>query len=852
MSFKIKKFISVLISAVMVTAMFLQPVSAAGGQISFEVEYRQTDARSMLDMLNDWRTSGTAWYWNSTNTAKVNTGVLPAMTYDYNLEQIAMQRAREIILSWGHQRADGRSFQSWAATDSYDGTKTVAENIAGGSARTDAAAAFEGWQETNANYSGQGHRRTMLDSEYTAVGIAHIYYNGTHYWVQEFGYSNSGASAFSAVDRTMSVSVYYGSQTLKYTIDSEYSFLDHNRSMDCGDYDFLPSCNVVAEIVSSTVTGVVVPSTGGTWTSSNPSVVKIEGNKYYGLAAGTSVMTYSAVVNGNTVSKSMTMTVNAATDISSAKVTCESGLMYTGSEVCPEVTVTLNDQTLTEGVDYSLSFTNNVAPGFARGTITGLGQFAGSSKTFSFYIMACHIYYPLSTATISSQEYTGDPIVPSLNLTYNGMTLVEGTDYEVEASNNTNVGAANITITGLGNYNGSCDTQFYITKRNVSNTTVSPIPDQTYTGSAITPSVTITNGTRTLTEGTDYTVKYSSNTAVGTAIVTITGTGNYRGTRQESFKIVDPAAAVTPAKVVSSSLAVEDRVGVNFYLTLPEAVLNSNGAYIQINDTQYGIPAADARGRYPFRYYIASGEQRDELVLSVHLDDENVYPLQDKNGLDVTSTGYVYTAVTYTDDARAGGAGAGLIGLLERLNDFGKFAQIYFNHSADLGSLSDLADDVSGVTLTTLNQYAPVITTAPNSGIRRSGSTLMLESATTLTHNFIIDEGSVDDYVFMVNGNVITTSTTGDITLTRVNGKYRISIGNIVAAHLQDVYEVVVTDKAGNELIKISNYSAMSYAHVVISSVGLNPANEKDAQFVRLLQSMYRYNVAAREYFGVN
>ena len=128
----------------------------------------------------------------------------------------------------------------------------------------------------------------------------------------------------------------------------------------------------------------------------------------------------------------------------------------------------------------------------------------------------------------------------------------------------------------------------------------------------------------------------------------------------------------------------------------------------------------------------------------------------------------------------------------------------------------------------------------------------MLESATTLTHNFIIDEGSVDDYVFMVNGKVITTSTTGDITLTRVNGKYRISIGNIVAAHLQDVYEVVVTDKAGNELINISNYSAMSYSHVVISSVGLNPAGEKDAQFVHLLQSLYLYNVAAKEYFGVN
>ncbi|MCD7716147.1 MAG: hypothetical protein LUI39_06825 [Lachnospiraceae bacterium] len=73
----------------------------------------------------------------------------------------------------------------------------------------------------------------------------------------------------------------------------------------------------------------------------------------------------------------------------------------------------------------------------------------------------------------------------------------------------------------------------------ISLTTVSDIPDQTWTGSAITPAVTITygNGTVTLVRGTDYEITYSKNTDVGTASVTITGLGSYCGTIEKTFCI---------------------------------------------------------------------------------------------------------------------------------------------------------------------------------------------------------------------------------------------------------------------------------------------------------------------------
>ena len=59
----------------------------------------------------------------------------------------------------------------------------------------------------------------------------------------------------------------------------------------------------------------------------------------------------------------------------------------------------------------------------------------------------------------------------------------------------------------------------------------------TYDGKAKTPTVTVKNGTKTLTKGTDYTVAYKNNTNAGTATVTITGKGSYKGTITKTFTI---------------------------------------------------------------------------------------------------------------------------------------------------------------------------------------------------------------------------------------------------------------------------------------------------------------------------
>ena len=74
----------------------------------------------------------------------------------------------------------------------------------------------------------------------------------------------------------------------------------------------------------------------------------------------------------------------------------------------------------------------------------------------------------------------------------------------------------------------------------------------TYDGTSKKPAVTVKDGTRTLTSGTDYTVAYSNNKNVGTAVVTITATetGDYKGTATANFTIKkaggNPSSLVFP------------------------------------------------------------------------------------------------------------------------------------------------------------------------------------------------------------------------------------------------------------------------------------------------------------------
>ena len=77
----------------------------------------------------------------------------------------------------------------------------------------------------------------------------------------------------------------------------------------------------------------------------------------------------------------------------------------------------------------------------------------------------------------------------------------------------------------------------------------------TYDGKAKQPTVTVKDGSTTLTSGKDYDVTYADNTDAGTAKVTITGKGDYSGTVTKEFTI-QKANQTLSASISASSIQV--------------------------------------------------------------------------------------------------------------------------------------------------------------------------------------------------------------------------------------------------------------------------------------------------------
>ena len=103
----------------------------------------------------------------------------------------------------------------------------------------------------------------------------------------------------------------------------------------------------------------------------------------------------------------------------------------------------------------------------------------------------------------------------------------------------TNAGIYDIRVTIKEN-NEKVDVGYQIKPKPFSNKfTVQVKGDKfVHTGTAITPKITLMDGTTTLIEETDYTLDYENNIALGNAKIIITGIGNYEGTLNQEFTIV--------------------------------------------------------------------------------------------------------------------------------------------------------------------------------------------------------------------------------------------------------------------------------------------------------------------------
>ncbi len=234
---------------------------------------------------------------------------------------------------------------------------------------------------------------------------------------------------------------------------------------------------------------------------------------------------------------------------------------FTGARLEPAVRIIdksdkTNEITLVKDTDYEVTYKNSVNVGKATVTIKGIGSYAGS-KDVTFKIDKRSIGNKavlgegFEIGQIPDEKYTGYALKPDVVVKDQGKTLVLGTDYKLSYKNNTKIGTASVTLTGIGNYSGSYNTiRFNIVSWDY-NDLQARIEEQVYTGKAIKPQVAFYTGGEavTLKSGTAVKIEYKDNKNAGTATATITGKGELKNMTPITVSFEIEPADVTDAVV---------------------------------------------------------------------------------------------------------------------------------------------------------------------------------------------------------------------------------------------------------------------------------------------------------------
>ena len=264
---------------------------------------------------------------------------------------------------------------------------------------------------------------------------------------------------------------------------------------------------------------------------------------------------------------------------------------YDGEVKTPSIIVKDSKETiLKEEIDYTVTYdTGRTNVGTYNVTVTMMGNYSGT-KTESFKIN------PISelecSFALSDTVYTYDGKVktPSIIVKNSkGTILKEDIDYTVTYdSGRTNVGTYNVTATMMGNYSGTKTESFKINPAKLGTVSLSAT-SYTYDGKTKTPTVTVKNAAGTkLTKNTHYTISVaSSRKNAGTYKVTVTGIGNYTGTKTVYFKI-------NPAKLGSCKLSATTYTYSGKNKTPTVTVKNAAGTKLTKN-THYTLSVASSR-----------------------------------------------------------------------------------------------------------------------------------------------------------------------------------------------------------------------------------------------------------------
>ncbi len=238
---------------------------------------------------------------------------------------------------------------------------------------------------------------------------------------------------------------------------------------------------------------------------------------------------------------------------------------YIDKAVEPAVTVKLkNGRILKKDTDYTVSYANNTEAGTATATVTGKGSYTGTltknfnitqakklTLTYTGEEKPFKTYDGKNDITLNKESFAltgmaeGESVkIDSLEGKLDSVAVGDNHTVTVTAKLNPSNNVAECTITGVS-----------VKARNISDqVSLAAIAEQKQTGAEVKPGVKLIFNGKDLVEGRDYTLKYENNIEPGTAKVTITGTGNFAGTRETAFQIVEVKDSDKKTKKLTATL----------------------------------------------------------------------------------------------------------------------------------------------------------------------------------------------------------------------------------------------------------------------------------------------------------
>ena len=296
-----------------------------------------------------------------------------------------------------------------------------------------------------------------------------------------------------------------------------------------------------------------------------------------------------------------------------------------------------------------------------------------------------------------------------------------------------------------------------------------------------------------------------------------------------------PVVVVEEPEVLDygSSLSAAGNIGLNTYLAFSDSFLQDSEAYITVDSNVFPVSEALSKvqdGLTLYRFSVdraAPDMNQGAIVRAFHGDGSQVNIEKGgriyTDGVTATVRDYLELALQYMSDPK-------LLDLVKAMSDYGRYAQIHFQR--DLDKLAPVRGNVDQVTAEDLRPYAATVTQESDAGIPFYGSSLTVETNTIMRHYFKLNSGSVNDYVFLLDGEEVTP---------RQNGEYLdIALSGIAAAQLDTSHTIRILD--GDREIFHTDYCALSYCWDT-----LNYTSDED--LLNLVKAIYLYNQAANVYF---